>query len=102
MGLRQLLRSNAEGAKWLHIRMVLGLSDLGKPSGLPSEELGAQSGRIRGATDLFAVEANPAVLQVAGRWVSRGRDSNASQAGGDLHTCGLRPVRLRPRERLRP
>ena len=37
--------------------------------GIPWEQLGAQSGRIGGATDLFASGASPAVMQIAGRWV---------------------------------
>ena len=36
---------------------------------IPTEDLGAQSGRIGGATDLFVADTSPAVLQVAGRWV---------------------------------
>ena len=41
----------------------------GQRLGIPWEQLGAQSGRIGGATDLFASGASPAVMQVAGRWV---------------------------------
>ena len=42
-----------------------------KAVGAAWEEMGAHSGRIGGATDLFAAGASPAVMQVAGRWVSR-------------------------------
>ena len=38
--------------------------------GLPPADIGAHSGRIGGATDLFASGAPPVAIQIAGRWDS--------------------------------
>ena len=40
----------------------------GAAIGIDTKHLGAQSGRIGGATDLFSVDASPAMLQICGRW----------------------------------
>ena len=50
-----------------HARKLFKVS--GGMIGLDKGELGAQSGRIGGATDLFSADATPALLQINGRWV---------------------------------
>ena len=65
-----------DGEPWLigEVRALFKRS--GAAIGIKQSELGAQSGRIGGATDMFAQGATPAMLQMSGRWDSVSRNSN--------------------------
>ena len=53
-----------------HVRTLF--KESGKIIGVDAAELGAQSARIGGATDLMVTDCSPAVLQISGRWVRKG------------------------------
>ena len=60
-------RSVGTGQGWTveQVRKLFKLS--GKAIGIDPQELGAHSGRIGGATDLFAEKADAVMLQIQGR-----------------------------------
>ena len=72
------LFTHADGLAWTIGEARAMFKRCGKVIGIKESELGAQSGRIGGATDMFAQGATPAMLQMSGRWDSVRRSSNPS------------------------
>ena len=64
------LFAHADGTPWTSGELRSLFKDMAAAIGLPPDELGSHAGRIGGATDLFAANCPPAVLQVMGRWDS--------------------------------
>ena len=65
-----LLFTHADGSPWLSGELRTLFRDFATAINLPREQLGSHAGRIGGATDLFAANCPPALLQVMGRWDS--------------------------------
>lgn len=64
------LFAHADGSPWTSGQLRALFKEMAAAIGLPVDELGSHAGRIGGATDLFAANCPPAVLQVMGRWDS--------------------------------
>ena len=67
-GENEPLFRHANGESWTveQVRQLFKMS--GQAIGVNPQELGAHSGRIGGATDLFAENADGVMLQIQGRW----------------------------------
>ena len=91
------LWTHADGAPWT-IPQARGLFKAsGKLLGIKEKFLGAQSGRVGGATDYFAEGSDPVSLQMMGRWDSVSPNRTRTPAPHDREHAPRARARAQPR-----